>query len=236
MRRAVVGLVLVGSMAGLRAQTPTALDTAIEGGVRFEDPRVGNHCQSGASLHQIALQGRLLYGFENTSDCWLGRATYQVRPDTQLTASTPREALDRLIAAMPGFQWKEIDGVVVVRPTTAWADPDDVLNLPTAAFRAPHGPFNDALHTALRAVTPPLIDPSHEDVPHSDRMNSAASVTFRGGSLLEALNELVRARHDAFWRIGYNGAPRRGDIALGALEARGGGIMAQIMLPRGSSR
>jgi hypothetical protein len=103
------------------------------------------------------------------------------------------------------------------------------LNLPTAAFSATDTPLNDALHTVLQAVTPSVFYP-HEDIQRSGRpIDVPVSVAFPGGTMLEALNAIVRAHQSAEWQFGYSGNSAM--IALDSLAFTGGGVMAPVALP-----
>jgi hypothetical protein len=160
---------------------------------------------------------------------------YPAKPaGPQLTARTAREAFDLLVAAMPGFDWKEMRGVVVVRPTTAWTDSGDILNLRTAAFQLTDAPFNYVLHTVLHGVTPALLYPWHQPAPRA-AMTTTLSMTYNGGPLLDALNAMVRAKHPAFWLVGYRGEPKRGTVSIRTFRP-GAGVAYPITLPQRSSR
>jgi hypothetical protein len=80
------------------------------------------------------------------------------------------------------------------RPSSIAADPPP---------SAPALVANSGREALLSAVTPSLVR-DHSDVPHARRIDRAVSVTFSGGTLMEALNELIRARHDAMWQVGFD--------------------------------
>jgi hypothetical protein len=141
------------------------LDTPIRTEFRIDNPRFLDPCAGHLSVDQIARQANVLVGFENTPDCWLGPMAVNAGPVNEiLTGMSARQAFDHLMTLMPMYSWKEMEGVAVVRPKAAWGDHTDVLNLPAASFSAIDSPVNDALHTALQVVTPPVFYP-HDDVP-----------------------------------------------------------------------
>jgi hypothetical protein len=141
-----------------------------------------------------------------------------------------REALNQLMLAMPQFAWRELDGVVVVRPTVAWESRDDLLDHPVGAFTVNDAPADLVLHSVLQAATPSLFK-EHDDVPrHGQLVDRTLTVRFHGGTLLEALNEVVRAHGSAEWQIGFPG--RRAIVELIALNptllAPGDSVMAPV--------
>ena len=58
------------------------------------------------------------------------------QPERDLTSSTPleyggkkiRDLLDAAVAADPRYEWREVEGIPVLRPKAAWDDKSDVLN------------------------------------------------------------------------------------------------------------
>ena len=169
----------------------------------------------------------MLVGFEQTPECWLrGRKRTADATGVTLTGMSARQALDRLMALMPEYSWREMDGVAVVRPAAKWEDPADVLNFPASAFSLT-GDANDALHEALQAVTPPVFFPHVDD---QQSIEGPVPFVFPGGTLLDALNAIVRAHRGAGWQLGYQG--NRGTIRLDTFVFDSGAVMAPILLPR----
>ena len=75
-----------------------------------------------------------------------------------LAGLTVAEALEELTALDPRYRWIDSDGVIVVRPLEAWADPKNVLNFDSASFT-----LEDAnLDVALSAVASALQDHPRE--------------------------------------------------------------------------
>ena len=222
---------LVVTLAGTIAARPSSnLDAPIRDEFRIDNPRFLNPCAGHMAVAQIARQANVLIGFENTPDCWLGPTAARAGAGNEtLTGMSARQAFDHLMALMPMYSWKEMEGVAVVRPKAAWEDPRNVLNLPTASFSATDTPLDHALHTALQAVTPPVFYP-HDDVQRFGRpIDGPVSVGFPGGTMLEALNALVRAHQSAEWQLGYSG--NFATIAVESLAFTGGVVMAPVALP-----
>jgi len=115
-----------------------------------------------------------------------------------------------------------MDGVVVMRPRTAWAQSRHLLGGPVGPFRAT---FAD-LAPALRELSQPLlprrfrssIDNASLATPAGLRTNvfppstprpelAPYAVAFGGGTLLDALNAMVRGHDTTGWLLRYCGAP-----------------------------
>jgi hypothetical protein len=67
-------------------------------------------------------------GFERSSRQYRRGMTPKERVD--LSQQSVREILDLLCMADPRYEWREMAGVIVVRPTEAWDDPMHPLHLP----------------------------------------------------------------------------------------------------------
>jgi hypothetical protein len=78
-----------------------------------------------------------------------------VRPTPLDVRGVPmRLALDAVVAKDRRYEWREMDGVVVVRPRPAWRDPGHPLLRPVPADREsefPGGTLLDMLNAAVRA-------------------------------------------------------------------------------------
>jgi hypothetical protein len=209
MRTLVALLLLVGGAPAVAAQTRSSLDAAIPGGFTIGDLRQ-SQCHVTAVVGALARDAGLLVGIEQPPGCrpgpWFESAAHpRLADDESVTVGTAREALD-LVARFTGSEWRELDGVVVVRPAGAWNDPLNRLNLPTAPFTAHEMRVRDMLSLVLHRVTPSQFTPSYAP-PHPGRLlvNRAVSATFPGGTLLEAFNAIVRAHGAAWWQLGHRG-------------------------------
>lgn len=117
----------------------------------------------------------------------------------QFPAMTVRELLDKTVEADPRYEWREMNGVGVMRLKEAWGDSDDLLN------RRYDSPINltdvtliEALHVlcAGRRTSvgaPIIVDERGEPV--------RFSVQFKGGSFLDAIDAVLRAHGDLAWRF-----------------------------------
>jgi len=198
--------------------------------VQVVSPSALNRCEFATSLDQLARRVNVLIGFQQTSDCWLnGRQRGPGRDAKRLTGLTLRAALDAIVSEMPGFSWRMVDSVVVIRPQSAWDDPRDLLNGPMGAFTVTGGSMEDALHTLLSASVPSLRDEhpqNHGHVNHQSGVDNSVSVSFSGGSVLDALNAVVRAHGDLQWQLGYTHG--RAVLAIYPRQYPGGAVMESL--------
>ena len=114
-----------------------------------------------------------------------------------------REVLNQLVAQVPLYAWRDMDGVVVVRPQLEWNDPAEFMNMdqqvPAFKASAEHlGPAYKALSFHFCLAFP---DNNHWLV-NNKRELPDFQIDFGGGSLLEALNAFVRARAEFSWAVG----------------------------------
>ena len=177
---------------------------------RLTDPRT-NECALWTAVEQWARQARWRVGFEATTRCHPGRKTLEAG-DGAVTfeGMSPIEALDGLLQLSPQFRWREIGGVVVIRPKLAWDDPNNALNRAVRQFSVSKVHPHFAVHAALEAALPSLLMPHTELVAvamgkplllaHAD----GVAVEFDGGTLLEALNAIVGS-FEGMWQVGYTG-------------------------------
>jgi hypothetical protein len=154
------------------------------------------------------------FGFEADETAPRETSGAAVEPH-DVTARTLRDALDGFVTMDPRYEWRDVQGVFVVRTRTAWRDPRDALNRPAgdvdwpdldpiALFNrvarllypdAPHDPFEGMLASRARPVT----------------------VQLRQGTVLDVLNAAARADGQLGWAVSYAaaGAPSRFTLTIG---------------------
>ncbi len=119
--------------------------------VQVTDPR-NSECNLWTAVEQLARQARLRVGFESLRRCSPGRkALAPAEPTVTLRANSAEEAMSALIRLSPDFAWREIEGIVVIRPRDAWKDASDPLNQPVRSFHVvgTHPPFQ---HSGIRSL------------------------------------------------------------------------------------
>jgi hypothetical protein len=216
------------------AQKSSTLDDPLAGDFRIINSRFLQSCNIGTAIDQIARHANVRVGVENTTDCWLSPRSLSAGDDAEvLSGMSARQAFDHVIELMPAYQWKDMDGVIVVRPKAACDNPTNVLNLPTASVNVANAHVHRVLHDILHATTPSLFYP-HTDLvlssaPHrsSRSIDEPVSVAFRGGTFLDALNAVVRS-YEGEWELGYLGGAT---IMLRTLVFAGGTTTSPVALP-----
>ena len=202
MQRFTILAVLFVCSAAVPAHGASQLDQKL-GVLRVPNPLPP--CGIETAVTQLAQRVGLPLGFERASDCM-----NNIRPSLKVTEAsdrlrsvTVRDALNHLVALAPGYAWKDMNGVAVVRSIRAWDDPSDPLNLHVPSFGLPGATFQSALSVVLvmREVPGrPWVTRSRTQ--DSDRANFPFAMTFPGGTMLDALNAIVRAHGRAAWNLG----------------------------------
>jgi hypothetical protein len=199
MRNVLAGALAILFAATLGAQQPRSLDDPID---VFNLPDPLPECGIEEPLWRLAQAARVLIGVESTSDCFrnpIGAPVVSGSDD--LRGVNARQVLDRLVALAPAYQWREMSGVAVVRPASAWSDPANPLNFRTDPFSLTDGRLMDGVDGVLRVSSSP-----YERTPRPEHgVDRPFSVSFGGGTILDAFNVLIRAHQSAFWNAGVIG-------------------------------
>jgi predicted outer membrane lipoprotein len=158
-------------------------------------------CSSAPVITEVALVLRIPLGFEQAAvPC------ARPSPDTEeLIDVTVTDVLNRIVAAVPIYVWEFTDGVLVVRPRPLVQHKEHFLLEKVSAYDA----TAEDLGPALKAISVPFRPRGfvRRDgwLVNAGRAEPPMSVAFPGGTLLEALNALVRGRSDLSWRLTYCG-------------------------------
>lgn len=152
-------------------------------------------CGIDAVLVRLARTSHIATGFEQASEC-LGQFPH-VDIGYGQTTITVREMLDQLMALAPDYAWRDMDGVAVVRLRSAWTDSSNALNAQMASFRFADTTLSETMGAILRV---PALG-SHLDTQHF-------ALAFKGGTVADALNALVRTRGNVGWKVAvrYHGS------------------------------
>jgi hypothetical protein len=114
-----------------------------------------------------------------------------------ITGMSLREALNALMAIDSRYEWREIDGVLVVRPVLAWTLPDHPLSREVGAARLERATVADA-----RNYLHALLEPGMAFTPERDRGVEVKRVSMTSGGrapLMALLNTVVRSFGDVCW-------------------------------------
>jgi hypothetical protein len=180
------------------------------------------------AVQQVSQQTRLQIGFENRRECDPGRiVANSSHYDVVFENLTPSQTLNKLLELRPGFDWRVIDGVAVVRPSERWVAMDSVLDRKASSFEASETDVHRLLHLAL-AATPQVSALAHEErETQSFQPNGVGlmHVRFPGGTLLQALNEITRP-FGGTWEVGYTTGVAH--IVLRSIDAFQGSTLISV--------
>ena len=108
-----------------------------------------------------------------------------------LTGKTLSEAIAVLGALDPRYQWRDMGGVIVFRPVTAWTAATDPLSRRIDAIRLKDTALADVLKAFHRQLG--LEPPSGSDDSHRFSLDAPA------GSILDTLNAIARSHGRLYW-------------------------------------
>jgi hypothetical protein len=192
MGRMVLGMLCIALASPVSAQNRPTLDDQIVGDFSVSNPLPP--CGLKTAMNRLAQKTRVLVGFEETRDC-VGLGHFDGGKEN-LAGMTARQALDYLMALAPTYAWRDLDGVAVVRPAVSWNDPRDALNVYVAPFTVTDVHLKVTLYGLLHMSIADASDPP------GPLMARSVSVAFSGGTMLDALNAVIRAHQDAGWNVG----------------------------------
>lgn len=132
-------------------------------------------------------------GFEEAAEPF---AQQRLRSTADLRGMTVRAALDRLVAEDPRYGWRDMNGVVVVRPVSSWSNCSHFFNRRVSVSRT------DVTMTGAIALLFTLLDPSAPEakVPPAESHGETFTLVIHDSPLLDAFNEIARA-HRISWQI-----------------------------------
>jgi hypothetical protein len=169
------------------ASAQPALDRVV-GLTEFEEPLIITRVD-GQTLGKLARATDVPMDFEGLA--------VQTKPlSIPATRQTLRKVLDAMIAADLRYEWREDDGVIVVRPVDSWSDETSWLNIVVDGVTLSDVAATE-LHAVLTRMVGVKVTPS-QGVGDTKRF----SVTIpKNGTLLQALNAIVRAHGTLTWAV-----------------------------------
>jgi hypothetical protein len=120
-----------------------------------------------------------------------------------LTGLNAAEALDRLMQVDSRYEWREMDGVIVVRPRIAWTDPDHFLHRTVNSFTVRNQHLGGTLEAVIDTLGPfpwPAREPFLSTTRLADRV---ISVNLGPTSIIDTLNAVVRTHGAMSWSVRY---------------------------------
>jgi hypothetical protein len=141
------------------------------------------------------------------------------------TGKTLKEVLDILVARDNRYEWRVVDGVVVIRPAAAWGDAGDVLFSLVSNVELQDATMTEALRKIMSALDG--LDPRFSTFPDS----RSVSLSVPQGTALELLTALAKAHGSLVWTIEdaepdeVRATGRRHRLTLGVAGAVGLGVL-----------
>jgi len=151
-------------------------------------------------------------GLEEATEPFVQRSP---RSPADLNGLTVRAALEELVAEDPRYQWRDMNGVIVVRPVSSWNDCSHFLNRRVSVTRD-----RLTMNTALAALFT-LIDPVAPETKNPALpwwSSDAFQLEIHDSPVLEAFNEIARVRQMS-WQIS-SAPPASGHRVLMSLTLR----------------
>jgi hypothetical protein len=209
-----VGVLAVPALGQSRLSDRILISVGREDAGFFVSPRPGDEWVW-ALLAHIARSARVPIGFEEVagvpvpSDHDLTKIPLSAR--TYLTGRTVGGALNALVSADARYRWQEQDGLILIRPAEAWTDPGDFLSQALAGLHVDAGTASDVARAIYGQLGVPIVSAEGGSIgapPGPDAgLKRRMAFDVPSGSVLEALNNVVRAHGGVGWMVRYSHAP-----------------------------
>jgi len=149
----------------------------------------------GGALWRIAVATQTRIGFESVE---FVQVPVRLNNVPAFPVSSRDEALNAVVEANPRYEWRALgDGVVVVRPKSAWNDSGNPFNRPVRNLR-------------IENVTPYGIVLGLRDFIYTNRLDvrfegqeSPVSFEVLSGTAVDVLNRVAEASGMALWMVSY---------------------------------
>jgi hypothetical protein len=148
-----------------------------------------------------------------------------------LTGLNAREALDRLMQVDSRYEWREMDGVIVVRPRIAWTDPNHFLHRTVSSFTVRNRHLGSTLEAVIDALGPFPWPAGERFVSTTRQADRVISVNLGITSIIETLNAVVRTHGAMSWSVIYCGPEAIHENAWFRLFTFDGGGTARPAFP-----
>ena len=120
-----------------------------------------------------------------------------------LTGLNARDALDRLMELDRRYEWREMDGVIVVRPRIAWTDSSHFLHRTVSSFTVRNKHLGSTLEAVIDALGPFPWPAGERFVSSTRQADRVISVNLGTTSIIEILNAVVRTHGAISWSVYY---------------------------------
>ena len=225
-----IGLIAIGLTSPAMART-SALDAELRDSISVTDVQNMNPCAVGMVFDQVSRAVSVPLVFENLRGCPPApRST--VRPSVQSGQSrSARQLLDELTTLVPQYAWREMNGVVVVRPREAWESSADPLSQPIGSLDFRESGLENVVETIVNSTTSLRVLSQSRLLPSPEWSNRPLTMRFQGGTVLDALVMLASTCGDLTWQLGYSGQTAA-ILTINPLESMRAGIVVPIALPK----
>ena len=206
MRSSVGNVIALGALAAVLtlpvARAQSAVDRRV--GVDFFGKPLVIKKLTATEIGALAAAAHVPMGFESVG-------ADPAPLNIQASGRSLRVVLDAIVAADPRYEWRDDNGVAVLRPTTAWTDTEDFLHRSAAAIRFDDVGVSDALQLVIALFGEDLHPSQRNTLADPKRFN----LDVPPGTVIEALNAIVRAHGALAW--GIEPFPPQAAIAPGTL-------------------
>jgi hypothetical protein len=155
-------------------------------------------------LSRIARVAGVPFGFE-ADDADPRPATGVAVEPHEVPGGTLRAALDAFVALDPRYEWRDMNGVLVMRTRGAWTNRRDVLNQPVRDVDWRDVDVIAAFNRVARLLYPASPHDAFEGMTRAH--DRPFSVHVSEGTLLDVLDAAVRADGELGWAVCYGSAP-----------------------------
>lgn len=166
---------------------------------QYQPPRAGS---TERLLQQIAREAGIPFGFEWTREP-LPDSVAEPSSNT-LSQMTVEQALDAVVQADPRYAWRELDGVLVIRPRAAWTDPHHPFNRPIGTLDV-RGTNPLAVLIQVRAWMYP--DASVRPAWQMPLAPATFDLHVKDATVLQVLDATVKTAGDVYWCLSYAESP-----------------------------
>jgi len=131
---------------------------------------------------------------------------YEPPTRTQLVAvegQRLRHVLTSLIAVNPEYEWRDMQGVIVIRPIGSWGNPSHPLAVPAPEVQSKDIRAEDPLRVVLKALRLAAAIEDATQITFPDRKRFA--LDFRSGTVFDLLNAIVRQHGELTWALTRSG-------------------------------
>jgi hypothetical protein len=165
-------------------------------------------------LSRIARVAGVPFGFE-ADDVDPRPTTGMAVVPHEVPGDTLRAALDAFVTLDPRYEWRDANGVFVMRTRGAWASTRDVLDQRVRDVDWRDLDVIAAFNRVARLLYPASPHEAFEGM--SPRHDRPFSVQMSDGTLLDVLDAVVRADGELGWAISYGTAsnPTRFTLTIG---------------------